>query len=210
MMKSFYAGGIRGSPRSIALSRTFSVVRPQSRFLSLRSSFVPGRSSIRYQSILTKPLLPQLRQGLPLALILPLLPSNQFSTSPSTSPSTPPPPPSPPQEKHENIYTIPNILTFTRLAATPVIAYLILHHQPYLATGLLLYAGLTDLVDGWIARRWNLKSVVGTIIDPMADKFLMISLTASLAWTGQLPGFPPAPLLFIIGYRFCYALERLL
>jgi len=92
------------------------------------------------------------------------------------------------REKHENIYTIPNILTFTRLLSTPAIAYLILNDKPYLATGLLLYAGLTDLIDGYIARKYDLKSVVGTILDPMADKFLMITLTGALAYTGAMPG----------------------
>lgn len=95
--------------------------------------------------------------------------------------------PAPKQEKHENIYTIPNILTFSRLLATPLIAYLILHDFPYLATGLLFYAGLTDVIDGWIARRYNLQSVVGTVIDPMADKFLMVTLTGALAYTGAMP-----------------------
>jgi cardiolipin synthase (CMP-forming) len=94
-------------------------------------------------------------------------------------------------EKRENIYTIPNILTFSRILSTPIIAYLILHDKPYLATALLLYAGLTDLIDGWIARKYNLKSVVGTVIDPMADKFLMITLTGALAYTGAMPGNTP-------------------
>jgi len=101
--------------------------------------------------------------------------------------------PAPKKEKHENIYTIPNILTFSRLVSTPIIAYLILTDKPYLATGLLLYAGLTDLVDGWIARRWGLQSVVGTVIDPMADKFLMITLTGALAYTGGMPGNNSVP-----------------
>ena len=90
-------------------------------------------------------------------------------------------------ERHENIYTIPNILTVSRIIATPMIAYLILHQMPYLATGLLFTAGLTDVIDGWIARRYQLKSVVGTVIDPMADKFLMITLTGALAYTGAMP-----------------------
>ena len=101
--------------------------------------------------------------------------------------------PAPKPEKHENIYTIPNILTFSRLLATPIIAYLILHDFPYLATGLLFYAGLTDLIDGWIARRYNLQSVVGTVIDPMADKFLMVTLTGALAYTGAMPCTPHHP-----------------
>ncbi|KAI4220708.1 MAG: hypothetical protein LQ349_008023, partial [Xanthoria aureola] len=88
---------------------------------------------------------------------------------------------------HENIYNIPNILTFTRLVAAPVIGYLILHEQHVAALSLFIYAGATDLIDGWIARKWNLQTVVGTIIDPMADKTLMTVLTVSLAMQGAMP-----------------------
>ncbi|KAL9473736.1 hypothetical protein ACSS6W_008116 [Trichoderma asperelloides] len=88
---------------------------------------------------------------------------------------------------HENIYTIPNFLTVTRIAASPVIGYLILQDANTWAVGLLAYAGLSDLVDGWIARRWNRRTVVGTIIDPMADKILMTILTVCLAVKGALP-----------------------
>jgi len=42
-------------------------------------------------------------------------------------------------------------------------------------------------VDGWIARRFNMQTVVGTVIDPMADKALMLSLTLSLAYANVLP-----------------------
>lgn len=87
----------------------------------------------------------------------------------------------------ENIYTIPNILTFTRLAAAPVIGYLVLQDLNAWAVGLLAYAGVTDLLDGWIARRWNSRTVVGTVIDPMADKVLMTVLTICLAAKGALP-----------------------
>ncbi|KAM0247673.1 hypothetical protein ACHAP5_003920 [Fusarium lateritium] len=88
---------------------------------------------------------------------------------------------------HEDIYTLPNILTFTRLAAAPVIGYLVLHDQHAWAVGLFAYAGITDLLDGWIARRWDSKTVVGTVIDPMADKTLMTILTICLAVKGALP-----------------------
>lgn len=89
---------------------------------------------------------------------------------------------------HEDIYTIPNFLTVTRIVASPVIGYLILQDAHTWAVGLLAYAGLSDLVDGWIARRWNRRTVVGTIIDPMADKILMTILTVCLAVKGALPG----------------------
>lgn len=94
----------------------------------------------------------------------------------------------PPLIPHENIYTIPNILTASRLAASPLIGYLILHDSHAWAFGLLVYAGLTDLVDGYLARKYNQQTVVGTVIDPMADKALMTILTVCLAIKGLLPG----------------------
>jgi cardiolipin synthase len=88
---------------------------------------------------------------------------------------------------HENIYTVPNLLTASRIVAAPFIGYAILHDTHAWALGLFVYAGVSDLLDGWIARRWNLHTVVGSIIDPMADKLLMTILTVCLATKGLLP-----------------------
>lgn len=87
----------------------------------------------------------------------------------------------------ENIYTIPNLLTFSRILSAPFIGYLILHEHYPLALSLFVLAGATDLLDGHIARRYNMKSFVGSIIDPAADKALMTVLTVSLAAQGLLP-----------------------
>ncbi|KAL9623297.1 MAG: hypothetical protein Q9160_002404 [Pyrenula sp. 1 TL-2023] len=88
---------------------------------------------------------------------------------------------------HENIYTVPNILTFSRLLAAPVVGYLVVTQQHGLALGLFFYAGVTDLIDGYIARRYSLQTVVGTVIDPMADKALMTISAIALAIQGALP-----------------------
>lgn len=88
---------------------------------------------------------------------------------------------------HENIYTVPNLLTFSRLIAAPFIGYAILHDAHSWALGLFVYAGVSDLLDGWIARRWKLQTVVGSVVDPMADKTLMTILTVCLAAKGGLP-----------------------
>lgn len=93
-----------------------------------------------------------------------------------------------PAAARENIYTIPNLLTASRLVAAPFIGYCILHDHHAWALGLFAYAGITDLLDGWIARKWNLGTVVGTVIDPMADKALMTVLAVALAMKGALPG----------------------
>ncbi|KIK56357.1 hypothetical protein GYMLUDRAFT_247876 [Collybiopsis luxurians FD-317 M1] len=87
----------------------------------------------------------------------------------------------------ENIYTLPNLLTTSRILACPAIGWSILEGQFELATSLLVYAGLTDLADGWIARRFNMGSVLGTILDPAADKALMTTLTVTLCMKGMLP-----------------------
>ncbi|KAJ2995085.1 hypothetical protein NUW54_g7450 [Trametes sanguinea] len=87
----------------------------------------------------------------------------------------------------ENIYTIPNLLTLSRIAACPVLGWSIVNNDFYLATGILVYAGLTDLVDGFLARRFNMRSVLGTILDPAADKMLMTTLTVTLAMKDLLP-----------------------
>jgi len=48
-------------------------------------------------------------------------------------------------------------------------------------------SGMTDFIDGWIARKWNLQTVVGSVIDPMADKMLMTVLTVCLCIQDLLP-----------------------
>lgn len=88
---------------------------------------------------------------------------------------------------HENIYTLPNILTFSRLLAAPLVGYFIATSQHHLALGLFFYAGVTDLVDGWIARKYNLQTVVGSVIDPMADKALMTISVVALAMANGIP-----------------------
>lgn len=93
-----------------------------------------------------------------------------------------------PLRTHENIYTVPNILTFSRLVAAPLIGYFLVHDYHGAALSLFAYASVTDLIDGYIARRYNLQTVVGTIIDPMADKLLMTIGVACLAVNGSIPG----------------------
>ncbi|KAJ7642807.1 CDP-alcohol phosphatidyltransferase-domain-containing protein [Mycena polygramma] len=108
-----------------------------------------------------------------------------FSTRPALRfPDSPTP--SKPALK-ENIYTLPNLLTVSRIIACPVLGWSILQGQFHVATSLLLYAGLTDLADGYLARRFNSQTVLGTILDPAADKMLMTTLAVTLTMKGLLP-----------------------
>ena len=72
-----------------------------------------------------------------------------------------------------NIITIPNLLTFLRMALIPVFASLLFYDYSGLALFVFVIAGVSDGVDGFLARRFNQESELGTIIDPIADKLLM-------------------------------------
>lgn len=72
-----------------------------------------------------------------------------------------------------NILTIPNLLTFLRMALIPVFASLLYYGYSGWALAVFIAAGISDGVDGFIARRYGQESELGTIIDPIADKLLM-------------------------------------
>lgn len=73
--------------------------------------------------------------------------------------------------KKNKILTIPNILTIIRLCLIPVFVWLYCARDEYLITAIILIlSGVTDVVDGFIARRFNAVSDLGKILDPIADK----------------------------------------
>ncbi|XP_044729789.1 probable cardiolipin synthase (CMP-forming) [Chrysoperla carnea] len=88
----------------------------------------------------------------------------------------------------ENIYTIPNLLCITRIVASPYLGYLIVQQDYHLAFALLVVAGITDLMDGWIARTWDgQSSKLGSFLDPMADKVLIATLFLTLTYSNLIP-----------------------
>ncbi|XP_069090256.1 cardiolipin synthase (CMP-forming) isoform X2 [Pleurodeles waltl] len=91
-------------------------------------------------------------------------------------------------ELYENPWTIPNLLSMTRIGLSPVLGYLIVQEDFNVALGVFTLAGVTDLLDGYIARNWaNQKSVLGSALDPLADKILISILYVSLTYTGLIP-----------------------
>ena len=83
----------------------------------------------------------------------------------------------------DKILTIPNILSFVRILMIPVIMYFYLKEENYPVTAfLVVLSGVTDMVDGFIARRFNMISDFGKAFDPIADKLtqfvIMICLTS--------------------------------
>jgi cardiolipin synthase len=71
--------------------------------------------------------------------------------------------------------TVPNLLTLTRILLTPLLVWLLLNRNLNYALAVFLIAGLTDGLDGLIARVFNQKSKLGAYLDPLADKLLLVS-----------------------------------
>ncbi|XP_051702153.1 cardiolipin synthase (CMP-forming) isoform X7 [Oryctolagus cuniculus] len=96
---------------------------------------------------------------------------------------------------YENPWTIPNMLSMTRIGLAPVLGYLIIEEDFNIALGVFALAGLTDLLDGFIARNWaNQKSALGSALDPLADKILISILYISLTYADLIP----VPLTYLI------------
>jgi len=88
----------------------------------------------------------------------------------------------------ENIWTIPNALCVMRIGMAPVAAHMILNNQFGPALGVFAVAGVTDLLDGWIARVVpGQATVMGSFLDPMADKILVGTLFLSLTYMDLIP-----------------------
>ncbi len=77
-----------------------------------------------------------------------------------------------------------NSLTILRILLVPVLVLLISRGAAVAALFTFFAAGLTDLLDGWIARRWGQQSELGMTLDPLADKFLLISALLILTLSG--------------------------
>lgn len=85
--------------------------------------------------------------------------------------------------------TIPNLITIGRLIIVPLVIVMIGQGKWSLAFILFVLAGISDAVDGFIARRFNMRSEFGAYIDALADKALLVSIYVTLSITGVLPGW---------------------
>lgn len=82
---------------------------------------------------------------------------------------------------------LPNIITLCRIAAVPPIAVLLLREEYRLALALIFIAGLSDGLDGWLARVGNWRSRFGAALDAFADKLMLVVTFSCLWWQGLLP-----------------------
>ena len=97
----------------------------------------------------------------------------------------------------DRIWTIPNVLSFIRLLLIPVFLYLLFgRDNRAAAAGLLAFLGATDWVDGYIARHFNQTSTLGKILDPTADRLLLIVGVGAIIIDGAIPSWVAGLVLF--------------
>jgi cardiolipin synthase (CMP-forming) len=85
--------------------------------------------------------------------------------------------------------TIPNLITIARLLIVPVVIVMIMQGEWGWAFFLFVVAGVSDGVDGYLARKLDMRTEFGAYIDPLADKALLVSIYVTLPVIGVLPGW---------------------
>lgn len=100
-------------------------------------------------------------------------------------------------EPRSVILTVPNVISFLRILSIPLIAYLVANRHLLISLVVLLISALSDGVDGIIARRFNQVSKLGQILDPIADRLLILCSILALSIANILPWW----LLVLVGLR---------
>ncbi|MFZ5836337.1 MAG: CDP-alcohol phosphatidyltransferase family protein [Pseudomonadota bacterium] len=84
---------------------------------------------------------------------------------------------------------IANLVTILRLLLAPVVIWLLMEGEAAAAFGLFLIAGITDAIDGMIAKRFGQETELGAYLDPVADKVLLVSVFVTLGILQELPAW---------------------
>jgi len=85
--------------------------------------------------------------------------------------------------------SIPNLITLFRILLVPILVWAIISDEMRLAFLLFLAAGISDAVDGFLAKRFGMATELGAYLDPLADKVLIVSIYVALGITGALPAW---------------------
>jgi CDP-diacylglycerol--glycerol-3-phosphate 3-phosphatidyltransferase len=92
----------------------------------------------------------------------------------------------------KEFWNVPNLLTFGRILIIPLFIYLAYQANPLaslLAGALFAVAAITDVIDGWLARRMGLVTVIGKFLDPLADKLIVLAAMVMLVRLGRFPAW---------------------
>ena len=82
---------------------------------------------------------------------------------------------------------LPNFITLGRILAVPVVFWLLLSGEAKAAFLIFVAAGISDAVDGFLAKRFNMQTELGAYLDPLADKLLIVSIYIALGARGEIP-----------------------
>ena len=85
--------------------------------------------------------------------------------------------------------TLPNIITIARLFMVPLVVWFLIDGRHELAFWTFMIAGISDAADGVLARRFNMHSLLGAYLDPVADKALLVSIYVTLGMMFEIPTF---------------------
>ena len=91
--------------------------------------------------------------------------------------------------QHNRLAWLPNFICVIRMLLVVPVVWFLVRAQYQIALALVLTAGISDWLDGYLARRFGWISRIGGLLDPLADKLLFISVFAALAWSGLVPGW---------------------
>jgi cardiolipin synthase (CMP-forming) len=91
------------------------------------------------------------------------------------------------RDRDARIVTVPNLITLVRLVCVPVFVWLLFDDEPLAAAALLAVLGASDWVDGWVARRFDQGSNLGKVMDPVADRVLLVTAAVVLIADGAAP-----------------------
>jgi cardiolipin synthase (CMP-forming) len=89
--------------------------------------------------------------------------------------------------RDSRVVTIPNLISLVRLLCAPLFVVMLVDDEPVAAAALLAVLGASDWVDGWIARRFDQGSDLGKVLDPVADRVLLITAGVALLVDGSVP-----------------------
>jgi cardiolipin synthase len=96
----------------------------------------------------------------------------------------------------KDLLNLPNLLSLARLALVPVFLWLLVSERHLLAILVLAVAGLTDFLDGYFARRLNLMTKIGMLLDPVADRLYILATLIGLSITGHIPAWLAIVIIF--------------
>ena len=83
--------------------------------------------------------------------------------------------------------SIPNLITLARILLVPVVIWAITSGEMWIAFLLFLVAGISDAVDGFLAKQFGMVTELGTVLDPLADKAMIVSIYVALGVAGAIP-----------------------